>query len=522
MSLVVVPPLPVKQRTTPTVVDVSTRSKAKSRSKKPRRAQMVKMLPNVNTTRTIAPASIATTISKRPVANDFRMRHSEMCFNVVSSAVTDQIQAFSINPANGSLFPYLSGIANKFDSYRFNKLSFRYVPEVGSGSTGHCCAAVDPDPDKEYDDLPHSRQEMMSFETAVSSNLWLGWNLDVPMSSISRYPKYLVATQDTARDTGEPARDVGRLFMTTYSSGSSVVGTFWVTYDITLFNPGVNRIPLVSYWTEALPADAGQLVLPSGVNHYVALTDLLPYVEKALYSTPSPTGLWTLFGDKFSVGMAVVAGIVQVASGFGKLMTYLPHSQYVPPTANGLPIDFNLKEFRRVAGAVDAIATGGCPAAPLTTYDRYGFTFSRAGRYRLSFKLCCRSTASDTFSGWSVLFYPHVETNGAFSSSYPPWITKVYDTPGAGSTVANANMSMSVSDRILWADDCQYFNIGKDIEFEVTSTGPDYVFSPGVKLQFVQTAAGNTHVLAKSNISTTAPDMASHFTITYLGDSSDD
>lgn len=489
--------------------NASTKRKKAASGKPKKRTAAVG--PHPVTTFVTGPSVVGYKVSKNG-GRPFRINHSEMCFNVQATLEPDKIAAYAINPANGTLFPYLSGIAAKFDAYKFLSLTFRYVPEVPTSTTGHIAMAVDPDPDAGYDDLPHSRQEMMAFETCVSASLWTSVALKLPLTIINRYPKYLVATQDVERETGDPVRDIGRLFIESYSATTGFVGTLWADYAVELFSPGVNRVPLQSMWTEAEAGTSGVADIPmaSNINYYVPLTDMCPYNEKSLYATANAlASSWTLWGDKFSVGMAVVGTMWRYGSTFGEALRYVKGTVGRPSSIGG-----------PTAGVLAPHFDSACQmTAPMTNYDLPGFAFSRAGRYRISLKIVVASPAAETFNSWTVAFYPSTASSGgAMSATWQSWVKLVYDSPGVGTTTANAIKSMSVSDRIV-VSTVTYCTLCKDIEIEVLRTGPDIVWTPGVQVSFVTSASGNYHMLGKT---TASDNLTSHFTITYLGDSSDD
>lgn len=51
-----------------------------------------------------------------------------------------------INPADGATFPWLSGVARKYEKYRFRKLKFTMVPHAPTTASGTLGMYVDYDP----------------------------------------------------------------------------------------------------------------------------------------------------------------------------------------------------------------------------------------------------------------------------------------------------------------------------------------------------------------------------------------
>lgn len=71
--------------------------------------------------------------------------HVEMMTDIVQEAGDFPLWAYRINPANANMFPWLSGIAVAYESYRFRSLKFVYTPLLPSTVGGSMLMAVDYD-----------------------------------------------------------------------------------------------------------------------------------------------------------------------------------------------------------------------------------------------------------------------------------------------------------------------------------------------------------------------------------------
>ena len=58
-----------------------------------------------------------------------RLSHVERFATVSPTSSVFAVTSYSLNPGLASIFPWLSDVANRFEKYKFSKISFRYVPQ---------------------------------------------------------------------------------------------------------------------------------------------------------------------------------------------------------------------------------------------------------------------------------------------------------------------------------------------------------------------------------------------------------
>lgn len=102
-------------------------------------------------------------------ANGTIIKHREL-IELVTSQTQFNVAQKRINPADGATFPWLSGVARKYEKYRFRKLKFTMVPHAPTTASGTLGMYVDYDPS----DVPApTAAAFFSSGNAVTSQIWL-------------------------------------------------------------------------------------------------------------------------------------------------------------------------------------------------------------------------------------------------------------------------------------------------------------------------------------------------------------
>jgi len=190
----------------------------------------------------------------------FRMRRRELIGTVVSSPTAGEfdISTFRVNPGIASTFPWLSGIANNFESWKPHGIALEFVSSSGDavGSTNTALGTVILAPQyNPYGNDPTDRLTLEGFPGAQScvpaSNLLLG---------LECRPKDRQATSLLIRNSNVNTASFGSssdslfdlcdVFVATVGcQGTSVtLGELWLTYDIELFNPVVPTVLPFNQW----------------------------------------------------------------------------------------------------------------------------------------------------------------------------------------------------------------------------------------------------------------------------------
>lgn len=158
------------------------------------------------------------------------------------------ISKFRINPGLASVFPWLSAVAARYETYEFNKLLFRYHPRVPTTTSGIVGGYFDFDVSDEAS-ASVIEVSMQSTERHTST-----WNtLDVPVNpAFGPYKwRYIRGGFYTGSSEDEKLHDIGAFCP--YDDGcnasnNTILGYWEVDYVITLKTPQFID-PVGGLWT---------------------------------------------------------------------------------------------------------------------------------------------------------------------------------------------------------------------------------------------------------------------------------
>lgn len=145
--------------------------------------------------------------------------------------------SFPLNPGSPDTFPWLSNEAAGWESYKFNRIRFIWIPTSGTQVAGNIIMAPDYDAS---DAAPAGETILSSYSDCQEGNIWCRFAADLEKkllnsTTMSKYVRVgaLAANQDIK------LYDSGNFFV--FSVDDAVVnnGKLWVEYDVELFNPQV-------------------------------------------------------------------------------------------------------------------------------------------------------------------------------------------------------------------------------------------------------------------------------------------
>lgn len=159
--------------------------------------------------------------------------HVEMASNIINSASFTIGGQLSINIGHSSLFPVGARFAKIFESYRFRRLVFRYVPSCGTGQTGQICVAIDP---KSSDGAPATMRLIAGYPARVLGPQWECMEFAVPKDVLHNMGprKYVTTTEVSDEDSN--LYNVGTLWIATENSSPAgiICGSVEVDYEVEL------------------------------------------------------------------------------------------------------------------------------------------------------------------------------------------------------------------------------------------------------------------------------------------------
>jgi hypothetical protein len=170
---------------------------------------------------------------------DCRIVHREYVQDVVASTGSPSIfsnTTLPINPGQIAAFPWLSGVAIRFESYRFNRLKFDYETEAPSSLGGTLVLAVDYDAS---DSAALTKQAAMAWRGSVRSAPWRPCCHTSAIEDLNKQKSYFVRPGLLPVSADVKTYDVGNLNIISQNvtTASSTLGELYVDYDILLMTP---------------------------------------------------------------------------------------------------------------------------------------------------------------------------------------------------------------------------------------------------------------------------------------------
>jgi outer membrane lipoprotein SlyB len=169
------------------------------------------------------------------------VRHREFLTSIQGSNAFTVQQAFILNPGVNSTFPWLSGIADRFQEYKVLGMVYHYVPTSGTfnGSTAALGSVMFQTSYRATDVAPLSKAEMLNEYWASETVPYE--TLAHPIECDPKENPFAVHYVRNSNATGviEPLMyDLAKTFVATSGmTNTDVVGDIWVTYEIELKKP---------------------------------------------------------------------------------------------------------------------------------------------------------------------------------------------------------------------------------------------------------------------------------------------
>lgn len=185
------------------------------------------------------PSGMSNVITNKGALKTMRIRHREFVKDLTTNGTANQLSIMRVNPGNTTMFPWLSSIANRFESYVFNGLRFNYVPSVGTTSTG--AIALAPDYDAADDNSGISKPKLLTFDDSVRGPLWKGFSCICKKNNLQKSKSYYVLDGLAPAGTDIKMYDALQLIISTTTSSNMTIGELWVEYDITLLTPQMTK-----------------------------------------------------------------------------------------------------------------------------------------------------------------------------------------------------------------------------------------------------------------------------------------
>jgi hypothetical protein len=164
-----------------------------------------------------------------------RVNHREFLGNVTGSVAFAIAQSISLNPGLAASFPWLSVIAQNWETYRFRKLRVCYYTRTGSNIPGSVLLAHDPDAS---DAAPLTELVMSTYQSLAEDAPWKDICLEVAKLGLNDLgPRKFVRTGALAANQDVKLYDAGVIHIGTVDGTAVAWGKLWLEYDIDFFTP---------------------------------------------------------------------------------------------------------------------------------------------------------------------------------------------------------------------------------------------------------------------------------------------
>lgn len=156
-------------------------------------------------------------------------------FATILGSTSFATNSYPVNPGQSATFPWLSGVANRFESYRFEKLEFLYRTKTATTALGDVILAVDYDA---TDAAPTDSIQAEAYDESVSAAPWQNLVHKCRTQNMRKLPTYYVRGDSQPSSTDLKMYDMANLFVCTENQASAaLVGYMYVRYTVRLMTP---------------------------------------------------------------------------------------------------------------------------------------------------------------------------------------------------------------------------------------------------------------------------------------------
>lgn len=167
-------------------------------------------------------------------SGDIKVAHREFISDL-NGSTGFAVNSFAVNPGLSQVFPWLSSIARRYESYRFEKLKFSYETGAPTSATGSVLGAIDYDAS---DPSPQTKVQVMSYRSAVRSPPWSDFCMESKKEDLDKRSSYFIRKSALSANEDVKLYDVGNFFLCTQGQAdSSNIGELYVEYVISLMTP---------------------------------------------------------------------------------------------------------------------------------------------------------------------------------------------------------------------------------------------------------------------------------------------
>jgi len=276
-----------------------------------------------------------------------RVVHSELIKDVYSS-IGFKAEQLPVNPGVPSTFPWLSSIAERFESYLFNSLRFKYMHQVSEFTEGNGKVLLAMDYDA-ADSLPLNKVQLASYQSEVSGAPYENIVMTCKKADLDKFGKQRYIRQGTlAANLDIKTYDVGNIIyaVQAQSVNDKDIGELWVEYDVTLYTPQLNLDPV-----------SAKVVGNNGVSK-TAIFGTQPLISGALAIRVTGGGSTLIFDrvGQYIIGLSVNGTVLVDPNITGTATSALSSSAY--GVANGCLILQAIVDQPGLTMSIDFLTSG--------------------------------------------------------------------------------------------------------------------------------------------------------------------
>ncbi len=206
---------------------------------------------------------------------DIRIAHREYFNDLTTPGADFNVSTYNINPGLSNVFPWLSQIANNWETYVFEKLDFCFETESATSQVGTVILTVDYDA---ADAAPDTKSDAMTYRGAVRSAPWTSSCHRSLREDLVKMKERYVRNGTLASNLDIKTYDVGTLFVCTQGqTGVATLGELYVDYVIVLKTPQISTNPTLSKIASGGSGLSGSDLTGTGAT----LTGSLPLTNSA-------------------------------------------------------------------------------------------------------------------------------------------------------------------------------------------------------------------------------------------------
>lgn len=213
------------------------------------------------------------------------------------------------NPGLVGSFPWLAGLASRYEMYRFTKLRYEFRSVVASSTSGVIMMSFDYDAS---DEAPASKSVQAQTVPNSETNVWMNNDLVVPVDGVWRYVRQSALGSNLDIKT----YDFGNMWLSSAYGDNTVGGELYVEFTVELKKPTAGFTP-----SGTLASTTASFAIPIGST--ISLTGVgYPFTRlSGTELTVVAGGEWLVVAEATGTGITEAFAVPTVnAIGVGSLV----------------------------------------------------------------------------------------------------------------------------------------------------------------------------------------------------------